>query len=424
MDVMTDPKLDRCTSPVRPVPTVFVDESIPPALEKPQGWLQAPPPEQVLPPMALRAVARVLVGMGATLILFAAFQLWGTGLIERQAQRELAIEFGRLKTEQTRNVAPSNAVSAPRGHPTTVDSDATAFDLVRGHPDVEETNDVAMTAEPPPEGQPIGQLEIPAIGVSKTIVQGVQRDTLREGPGHYPGTPLPGQPGNAAIAGHRTTHGAPFYDLDQVSPGDIIEIETIDGRYSYEIQAQTSPEGDERGYLIVDPSDVSVIGDHGDNRLTLTACHPKFSARQRIVVTALLIGEPTASPFDPVIVDPAAFAAVDSPPPHPGGPASLDVEDDLNPAASAEVDPGGIAEVDPGSTVGVDPEGLDASLGWQMSELDPTVLWATVALLAAHAGWIFGRLWRPRIAYAMATPAVLLPLFVCFIHLDRLLPAY
>ena len=92
-------------------------------------------------------------------------------------------------------------------------------------------------------------------------------------------TPLPGQKGNAAIAGHRTTYGAPFNRIDELEPGDEILIDAPYGQFRYEVRATT----------IVSPSAGEVLEDKGDNRLTLTSCNPKYSARQRIVVTAVRI---------------------------------------------------------------------------------------------------------------------------------------
>ena len=76
---------------------------------------------------------------------------------------------------------------------------------------------------------------IPKIGVDKIVVEGVGRNDLRKGPGHYPDTPMPGQPGNAAIAGHRTTYGAPFNRIDELEPGDEILVTTLQGPFTYEV---------------------------------------------------------------------------------------------------------------------------------------------------------------------------------------------
>ena len=102
------------------------------------------------------------------------------------------------------------------------------------------------------------------------------------GPGHMPGTALPGQPGNAVISGHRTTYGRPFFDFDQLVPGDRIEIETAIGLHVYEVDDS----------FIVEPTEVWVTEDKPGGWLTLTTCNPKFSARERLIITARLVQGP------------------------------------------------------------------------------------------------------------------------------------
>jgi sortase A len=120
------------------------------------------------------------------------------------------------------------------------------------------------------------------------VVEGTAPGQLEEGPGHYVGTPLPGDPGNSAIAGHRTTFGAPFNRLNEVAPGDTIITTTNSGRFLYVVS----------GKKTVSPDDSSVIGSFGDNRLTLTTCTPEYLATQRLIVIAQLEGkaEPAVSP--------------------------------------------------------------------------------------------------------------------------------
>jgi sortase A len=130
----------------------------------------------------------------------------------------------------------------------------------------------------PLPGGTVALLEIPAIGFRAYVVEGTGRAALAQGPGHYPGTPLPGEPGNAAIAGHRTMYGHPFGDLDRLQPGDQILTATAQRRAAYRVVE----------ILIVDPTHTEVAADAGDNRLTLTTCHPKGSAAKRLVVVAEL----------------------------------------------------------------------------------------------------------------------------------------
>jgi sortase A len=126
----------------------------------------------------------------------------------------------------------------------------------------------------PLKGDAIAKIMIPSIGVSKYVVQGTDVDSLRKGPGHYPETPLPGEPGTTAIAGHRTTYGAPFRHIDEVQRGEPITIDMPDGRFIYRVQ----------GTKVVDDQDLSVLDRVGYQRLVLSACHPLYSAAQRIIV--------------------------------------------------------------------------------------------------------------------------------------------
>jgi len=128
----------------------------------------------------------------------------------------------------------------------------------------------------PLKGDSIARIEIPSIGVAEYVVEGTDLESLRKGPGHYPETPLPGERGTAAIAGHRTTYGAPFRHIDELDPGDRIIIDMPDGRFIYRVEESK----------IVDDQDLSVLEPVGYRRLMLSACHPLYSAAQRIIVYA------------------------------------------------------------------------------------------------------------------------------------------
>ena len=127
-------------------------------------------------------------------------------------------------------------------------------------------------------GDPLGRIRIPKIGVSDVVVQGTDAGDLRRGPGHYPATPLPGQHGTVAIAGHRTTYGAPFHDVDDLRRGDRIELTMPYGRFTYRVERTR----------IVAPTATEVTDRVGYDRLVLSACHPRYSAAQRIIVFARL----------------------------------------------------------------------------------------------------------------------------------------
>jgi len=131
----------------------------------------------------------------------------------------------------------------------------------------------------PLSGDAIGRLEIPAIGVKDYVVEGTDTANLRKGPGHYPETPLPGERGTVAIAGHRTTYGAPFRNIDKLKRRQVIKIDLPYGRFVYHVERTK----------IVDDSDFSVLRKVRHDRLVLTACHPLYSAAQRVVVFARVV---------------------------------------------------------------------------------------------------------------------------------------
>jgi len=133
------------------------------------------------------------------------------------------------------------------------------------------------------EGVGLTRLRIPGIGVDVIVVEGTGSRALRAGAGHYPTTPLPGEEGNVAIAGHRTTYGKPFANLDRLRAGAAITLETPVGRFAYRVS---------RDPFVVANTDRSVIGPATGRILTLTTCHPKGSARRRLVVRAELVPAP------------------------------------------------------------------------------------------------------------------------------------
>lgn len=126
------------------------------------------------------------------------------------------------------------------------------------------------------DGRGIGRIRIPDAGANYVVVEGTGAGPLRKGPGHYPRTPLPGLPGTVGIAGHRTTYGAPFRNLDKLERGDEITVEMPYATFTYRVERTR----------IVLPSATWVVRRVGHDRLVLTACHPKYSAAKRIVVFA------------------------------------------------------------------------------------------------------------------------------------------
>jgi sortase A len=303
----------------------------------------------------LGAVGRVCITAGVLVLLFVAYQLWGTGIHEARAQNSLENEFTEALDERGVDTSPDDSVPI-------------------GDPAAPTTTAPAPPPPPPADGDAVAQIRIPKIGVDKIVVEGVSVSDLKRGPGHYPDSPLPGQPGNAAIAGHRTTYGAPFNRLDELAPGDEILVTTLQGAFRYEVSEQQ----------IVSPDQVEVLNDFGDNRLTLTACHPKYSARQRIIIVAQLTG--TA----------AQAAPAAGPRPTPGN--------EL-PDESAE------------------PVSLDGGLSGERVSAWPAILLGFACALIWLAAWIGSKLVDKWVAYGVGAPVFFLVLFFFYESFYRLLPA-
>jgi len=121
------------------------------------------------------------------------------------------------------------------------------------------------------------KISIPKIELEYIVQEGTDRETLKKAAGHEPVTPLPGEEGRCTISGHRTTYGAPFNRVDELEEGDLIYLESLDDRlYAYAVQ----------GIEIVKPTDVWILEGTEKKELLLTACHPKYSAAERLVVIA------------------------------------------------------------------------------------------------------------------------------------------
>jgi sortase A len=208
------------------------------------------------------------------------------------------------------------------------------------------------------------------------IVEGVSDGDLRQGPGHYPGTPLPGEVGNAAIAGHRTTYAAPFYNLNQLQIGDPIVVQTLAGTFHYAVSEST----------IVAPSDSAVLDASTTPELTLTTCNPRYSASQRLVVVATLQSS-----------QPAVVAAATPPVRH---------------HRTAKAEASQLTQLDGGGGG----SGITGVVLWGL-------LAAVVALIGAMAWRRSKRPWPRWVTVAIGTPGFLVALFVFYGHLSTLLPA-
>jgi sortase A len=313
-------------------------EGLPPVPPRPR--YQEPAHAAWKPPLGpvrrtIREIGFTFITAGVVVLLFVAYQLWGTAFAEAKSQSKLKQQFSAAAAPAPAPAADNPALGA-------------AAPAVAG----------------PPEGSAIAHLVIPKIGVDKYVVEGVTESALKEGPGHYPGTPMPGEPGNSAIAGHRTTYGAPFFDFDQLHPGDEIFITTKAGQFHYTVE-QTA---------IVAPTDVAVVGPTPGNHLTLTTCNPRYSATNRLIVIAKLTDLPVTPP--PTIAPPVVKAAAVS-----------------------------LGAVD-------------------HSAWPPTLLWG----LAFVALWVGVRLWSRRrrywkwVPFAAGIPVCLVPLWFLFENAIRLLP--
>jgi sortase A len=216
--------------------------------------------------MVLRWTGRVLIIVGCCLILFILYELYGTGFITSHAQTQLKHNFAAQVHKAKAHPSPTpTPVASPSVTPT-----------------------VAPSIPPPTNpdaGTGVAEISIPKIGLNMVVVEGVSVDDLKKGPGHYPGTPLPGEAGNVVISGHRTTYLHPFRNIDQLSPGDTIYLTALNGvTYTYLVRSLTT----------VLPTDIAVVNNTPDNQLTLTTCTPPFSASHRLILVADLQGSPSS----------------------------------------------------------------------------------------------------------------------------------
>jgi sortase A len=334
-----------------------------------------------------------LIVLGLLMFLFVGYQLWGTGIEEAQSQNKLEDRFTEIAATTTS--LPPTSISPAITEPA-----------------------VTTTLTPPQpvvikEGDPMAIIDLPTIGVSKYVVAGVETADLKKGPGHYPGTPFPGELGNASIAGHRTTYGEPFRHLDDLNIGDPIIVTDLLGRkFTYLVSNQQ----------VVGASDSWVVATTDPTKaiLTLTTCHPEFSAKQRLIVSAEL--DVTQSE---IATNPAAVYTDD---------ADTDTNRDseaftdtttipTNTIGSPEVSTTNPATVMDDSSI---TEGADAlSRGWfsEPSAIPHTLLWLLFELLIVLGGWQVAKKFRNRIIGAVVG---FIPFFVVlyfvFQNVNRLLP--
>jgi sortase A len=200
-----------------------------------------------------------LIWSGVFIFGYLGWQLFGTDVVNARVQEEASESIDETLDQAREQLAPIEEVEADEGGTVEFSPEAA-----------------------PGEGSEVGMMRVPRVGLEAVVFSGVDRETLKKGPGLMPGTPMPGQPGNSVISGHRTTYGRPFFDFDLLQPGDRIEVETAIGVHVYEV----------RESFIVAPDEVWVTEDKPGGWLTLTTCNPKFSARERLIISAELIDGP------------------------------------------------------------------------------------------------------------------------------------
>ncbi|MDT7547391.1 MAG: sortase [Actinomycetota bacterium] len=211
----------------------------------------------------LRGLGQTLITLGIVVLLFCVYELYFTNLYTDKQQSKLGDDLTKAWHDPAPSPAPGTSLVA-----------------------------VAL-------GKGIAVIRMPSLGRNyhKVVVEGVGKEDLKKGPGHYPGTALPGAVGNMVISGHRTTYGAPFNRIDELHRGDAIVLETRDTWFTYRVTSQQ----------VVSPTAVEVTypvpGQRGaiptKRLLTLTTCNPKYSARQRLIVNALFESSRAKSAGDP-----------------------------------------------------------------------------------------------------------------------------
>jgi sortase A len=217
----------------------------------------------------LRGLGQTLITLGVVVLLFCVYELYFTNVYTNNQQDKLGDQIVKTWTAPAPSPAPGSKLATP--------IPGKALAIIR-------MPRIGMTGKVGPHG-------------ARVVVEGVGHEDLKKGPGHYPGTALPGAIGNMVISGHRTTYGAPFNRVDELRPGDAIVLETRDTWFTYRVTSEQ----------VVPPTAVEVTypvpGKKGavptKRLLTLTTCNPKYSARTRLIVHALLESALPKSQGDP-----------------------------------------------------------------------------------------------------------------------------
>lgn len=272
--------------------------------------------------IALGVIGKTFIATGLLLLLFVAYQLWGTGLATERAQDSLRREF----TSQLPAV--------------------------------------------PTYGSPVTRLQIDTLGVDKIVIAGADYKSLEKGPGLFDGSPLPGQLGNVAIAGHRTSYGAPFARINELKVGDTITLTRAGSTFTYVVKEKP---------FIVRPTSIEVVKTLDKNiaELTLVTCHPKWTSQNRLIVKATL--DSTVTPQQPT-----TFTQTST-------------------ALNEVLETGWFRE----------PAAIPGAVGFA----------ALLLLIFAAASWYANRGRNPWLIYSIGALAFAPTLFVFFGYLTRLLPA-
>ena len=271
----------------------------PPSLPDPERAVRTSPEPQPTRRRWLTWLSRSVLVFAIALLAFGAFRFWEDGAAVAERQNVLEGSFER-RLDLAASGLPLEALAAPAEEPVVDTTDPVSVEDDGDDPRMAVPSSVYASAEiaalepeeapgsgflrelAPAKGEVLGRITIPAIELEWMIIEGVDLEFLESGPGHMAWTPVPGQPGNSVISGHRTTFGAPFHDLDLLEPGDWIRVETLSGTHIYEVYDS----------VVVPPDGVWVTHQWGGAWLTLTTCNPKGSAAERLVVFAEMVESP------------------------------------------------------------------------------------------------------------------------------------
>ena len=227
--------------------------------------------------LLLRGAGWLLIGAGAVVLLYVVYALWFTDIATEREQASILDEWEAEVGDIDVDSPPGAPADGGEDGGGADGGDADTGGESPAEPDVRDAIAVLAFHRP-------GEDEPPVHADPLAVVPGVSYAELQRGPGHYPGSALPGEDGNFAVAGHRVTYGRPFHYLDEIEPGDEVHVwDRAGDHHVYEVRATE----------VVLPGESRVIGRDplgtGEPTLTLTTCHPRFSARERLVMFAELV---------------------------------------------------------------------------------------------------------------------------------------